>query len=159
MAGRKKKVDKMSVEQLQSYLKGIVDISDDDWHPTKAQWDNILELIMNVKEPEPVEVVREVVQQTQPHQQQPYHPHQPHQQQPHMGQGPVIAPSSMDTAAGGGQPQQEYAPAGSAPKQDLRKQQEKQGAAKVAEGGQVKSSGVTIVTRNKEAEDTESDFL
>lgn len=146
---RKKKIEKMRVIELQSYLKGIVAFSGDDWVPSKEQWDMIYELIMNVKDEEPVEVLREVAQQQQYPDQRTQQPMTRHPQAPVQ-----IEESTLDQT---GQQFEPIVP--NAPQQDLRKVIPKQGASKVAGGGQVPSSGVTIVTGNKEADETESDFL
>lgn len=54
MAGRKKKVEPVTVGELKSYVKSAMDLNEDGWHPDEKQWKKILEMIMNVKEPEPV---------------------------------------------------------------------------------------------------------
>ena len=53
---------------------------------------------------------------------------------------------------------EEYVPVNNMARTDMRTIIPKPGASKVAGGGQVASSGVTIVTPNKEANDTKSDF-
>ena len=150
MANKKKKGG-MRVIELQSYLRGIVDFSGDDWHPTKEQWNNILNLIWNIKEEEPKEVVREVVNVgAQAMQPMVRHP-----------QGPIeIHDSSLSVDAGQpNQPAQQFEPINGTRKQDMRKVLPKAGAVKVASDKRVSSSGITIVTNNKEADDTASDFL
>ncbi len=144
---RKRKIQEMRVIEIQSYLKGIVDFGGDDWHPTKEQWETILGLIMNIKEEEPIQMIREVVNAGSQQYRQP------------ETQQVVVTESKIDgvTLDEDGKPV--YEPINNGSRQlDLRKVQERKGAAKIAEGGQVASSGVTIVTRNKEADDTESDF-
>ena len=141
MAGRKKKAKELTVPQLKAYIDSIFDFNGADFVPDKAQWKKIVEIIENLKEPEPI------VQQMQP-QYQPYPGGSG--QAPMQHQQPTIVESSLD-----GAPKQEVP---IHERTDMRKQQVRQGAAKVAEGGQVPSSGVTIVTPNKEEGDTTSDF-
>ena len=49
-APRKKKVTKKieTVTEIQSYINGAIEFNEDSWHPNKKQWDNIVELIMNI---------------------------------------------------------------------------------------------------------------
>lgn len=59
MAARKKKTtQKVTVNELQSYIKGAIEFNEDDWHPDKRQWDKIVEMIMNIKQ----DVVEKVVE-------------------------------------------------------------------------------------------------
>lgn len=46
---RKKRTKKLTINELQSYIEGAVELNADDWHPDAAQWDQIVEMIMNVK--------------------------------------------------------------------------------------------------------------
>lgn len=54
---RKKRVKKVTLSELQSYIQGAIDLNDEEWHPDKKQWENIVEMIMNVKPEPPVEKV------------------------------------------------------------------------------------------------------
>lgn len=66
MTARKssKKIKKITVSDLQSYISGAIDLNVDDWHPNKEQWEKIVDMIMNLK---PDEVVtREVHVQQNP---------------------------------------------------------------------------------------------
>ena len=139
---RRKKPDPMTVVEFKSYLQGIIDFSGDDWAPNKTQWKKIYDIIQELKEPEPVVAAPAPVVERSP--------------LLNGGQGhatqmePTIVESSMT-------PRQEV-PAHE--RTDIRKPgMTRPGAAKVAEGGQVASSGVTIVTPNKEEGDTTSDFM
>lgn len=78
---RKKRTKKVTVAELQSYIQGAIDLNDDGWHPDKNQWDNIVDMIMNVKADPPK--VEKVVEQT------------PVQQPSHNYQQPVATGSSM----------------------------------------------------------------
>lgn len=64
MAPRKKKAEKVTVPQLQSYIKGAIEFNADDWHPDKKQWDKIVEMIMNLKDE--VRTVEKVVEKPVP---------------------------------------------------------------------------------------------
>jgi hypothetical protein len=50
---RKKKAEPVSIDELKSYVKGAIELNDDGWHPDAKQWNKIVDMIMNVKEPEP----------------------------------------------------------------------------------------------------------
>ena len=60
-AKRKKPVQKVTVSELQSYIKGAIEFNPDDWHPDKPQWDKIVEMIMNIKKDD-VKTVEKVVE-------------------------------------------------------------------------------------------------
>ena len=153
---RTKKPEPMTVVEFKSYLQGIIDFSGADWSPNKAQWKKIYDIIQNLKDPEPV-VMQGRVQQQQPLQQplRQIDPNRPVITGTTPQQGEVIVQeSSLNPQAPAGQ-----VPAGPAlPPDDMRKQMVKPGASKVAPNGQAVSSGVTIVTGHKEADETESDF-
>ena len=148
---RKKKVEPMTVTEFQSYLKGIIEFSEEGWSPNKDQWDKIYEHIIKLK---PDTVGSAPVQSTtQPTQQGQQH----RQVEPAQQVQPVIQESLITSVSGA--PNEQYASETPAPKVDMRKSLTRPGASKVAEGGQVPSSGVTVVTPNKEADDQSSDFL
>ena len=144
MAKAKNKNKKMRVIELQSYINGIVDISGEDWYPNKEQWNSILLLIQNIK-PEPVvEVVREVSNTNSPQYQSRQQPQQPQQN--------IIQQSSVLDS-------EKFEPINErSNRTDMRTIKERQGNPMVAAGGKVASSGMTIITPNKEAGDTKSDF-
>jgi hypothetical protein len=50
---RKKRVKKVTVTELQSYIKGAIEFNADDWCPNKTQWDKIVEMLMNLKSDDP----------------------------------------------------------------------------------------------------------
>lgn len=60
----RKKVKKVTVSELQSYIKGAIEFNEENWHPDKKQWDKIVEMIMNIKEEPPIQVVRNSNNQT-----------------------------------------------------------------------------------------------
>lgn len=148
---RKKKVQEMTVSGFQSYLQGIVDFSGNGWHPTEEQWSQIYDLIQNLK----TEVITvSGSDNVQPHQ-------QGHRQQQNNAEMITsTTPSNLDGGAVNGTGDEPFTPVSSMRKQDMRNPTmiPKPGASKVAGGGQVASSGVTVVTPNKEADDVTSDF-
>jgi hypothetical protein len=46
-----KKKKKFTVPEFKTWLEGIMQFQDDDWSPTREQWDEIYDKIMNLKEP------------------------------------------------------------------------------------------------------------
>jgi hypothetical protein len=62
MASRKKRVKKVTIAELQSYVQGAIDLNDEDWHPDKTQWEKIVDMLMNVKVDPPK--VERIVEQT-----------------------------------------------------------------------------------------------
>lgn len=46
----KKKVSKLTLDELRSYIKGATELNAEGWHPNKDQWDTIVSMIENVVE-------------------------------------------------------------------------------------------------------------
>lgn len=51
MARKKKEIK--TIAELKTYIEGAVEFNPEEWSPSKAQWDMIVEMIMNIDE-EPV---------------------------------------------------------------------------------------------------------
>lgn len=46
---RKKRVKKITIKELQSYITGAIELNIEGWHPDKEQWEKIVDMIMHVK--------------------------------------------------------------------------------------------------------------
>lgn len=46
---RKKKVKKITIKELQSYITGAIELNIEGWHPDGEQWEKIVDMIMHVK--------------------------------------------------------------------------------------------------------------
>ena len=129
---RKKRVKKVTIAELRSYVQGAIDLNDDGWHPDKGQWDKIVDMIMNVKE-EPPKVER-VVEQV------------PAQQPMQAAQLPQGAASNLTG--------QLAPPAGRPSKIDLRAESnyrtERVGVPESQDGTSVTRSGIKVKTPNIE---------
>lgn len=47
---RKKRTKKLTIAELKSYVRGAVDLNPEGWCPNQDQWEQIADLIENVKE-------------------------------------------------------------------------------------------------------------
>jgi hypothetical protein len=143
----RKKVKKVTVKELQSYIQGAIEFNEDNWCPDKAQWDKIVEMIMNIKE-EKVEVRTEVAAPPPPA--MPANTNHPeHEIRPVRAQQGSLS-------------QTEVAPAPdrpSAPPTDMRRLQvEKTGAVRKDESSGVVSSGIKVKTPHLSEGDYASPF-
>lgn len=145
----RKKVKKVTVKELQSYIQGAIEFNDDGWCPDKSQWDKIVEMIMNIKE-EKVEVRTEVAAPPPPPPAMPANTnHSEYEVRPVRAQQGSLS-------------QTEVAPAPDrppAPPTDMRRLQvEKTGAVRKDESSGVVSSGIKVKTPHVDAGDYASPF-
>ncbi len=77
---------RISVKEFQAWLSGVLEMQDDDWTPSKAQWDKILKKIMSLQDV-PLHPVPAVNYQQYPQGPARYAPqHQPVEPQYHVDQ-------------------------------------------------------------------------
>ena len=101
---RAKTTKKLTVSELKAYIEGAVELNPEGWAPSPEQWNNIVEMIMNVKESVPVATVKaETVQSYDVSESYPQN----------TRQAPIALPSAMSPA-----PQQPVRPTAPPPQID-----------------------------------------
>ena len=99
---KQKKNSKISLSEFRAWLSGVEEMQEDNWSPSKTQWDTIRRKMDSIVEDETVEA-----QPASHPQQQPVHYAQPQQPQ-HVPQssmgpvGPVAAPVDINARGGVG---------------------------------------------------------
>jgi len=147
---RAKKVKKITISELKSYLTGAKEFNDKDWFPNKVQWEKIVDMIMHVQPDAdtPAQVgVSRTLNDT----------HQTSDWQASKGSsldGGNDYPVAVDTQLG--EPQLKVS---NAPKIDLRKPiSDDSGMGSKDEATGAFQSGKRFKSFAKEADDTDSDF-
>ena len=150
---RAKKVKKITISELKSYLTGAKEFNDKDWFPNKVQWEKIVDMIMHVQPDAetPERVVPRTLNDT----------HQTSDWQASKGSSldggndyPVAVDTRLDTRMG--EPELEVS---NDPKIDLRKPiSDDSGMGSKDEATGAFQSGKRFKSFAKEAGETDSDF-